>query len=394
MNNLLIKNVDAVLKDRIDQSVDVLIKDGKIAEIGKLNPENCEIIDGSNMLLFPGFVDIHIHGGGNSDFMDATPTAFENTVKSHLMHGTTTIVPTAMSASFEDICGFLSAYKTFKKISEYADMVPGLHLEGPYFSGANAKSSGAQPKNILRFPDIKEISKILKFADGSIIRWDAAPELPGSAMFAKIMKDNGILCAVGHSDATASEAENGFKNGFSHITHFLNATSAHRKREQKVFAGILEATYLNDDITIELIGDGCHIAKEDFLLALKIKGAEKISVITDAMRLSATNIKQGKLGSILNGTDCIVDDGVAKLTDMSSFAGSICTMDRALKVLCNDFSISPCIASVMMSLSPSKLLKIQDKKGTISVGKDADLVLTDKSFNIKNVILAGVPQIK
>lgn len=390
MKDLLIKNVRIVSPLKITEPTDLLIKDGKISKIGEINDESSyKTVYGKGNYLFPGFIELHVHGGGNADFMDATKEAFETAVKCHLEHGTTTIVPTAMSASFEDLCGFLNAYKEFKKTSAYGDSAVGVHLEGPYFSGANAKSSGAQPTDVLRYPDMDEVDKLLEIANGDIIRWDAAPEFPGALDFAKKMTENGILCAVGHSDATAEEAKKGFKSGFKHITHFYNATSMHRKREQKVFAGIVEATYLDDNITVELIGDGCHIAKEDFLLALKIKGAQNISVITDAMRLAGTDIKEGKLGGNKNGTPCIVDGGVAKLKDLSSFAGSVCTMERALKVLCGDFGFSPSIASTMMSYAPAKLLGLLKTKATAEIGKDADLCIVDKSFNLLTVIKDG-----
>lgn len=391
MKKILIKNATVIYPSSIANGKNVLIENGKIADVDYIREieENCEIIDACGGYLFAGFVDLHVHGGGGADFMDATSNAFETVVKTHLSHGTTTIVPTAMSATQQELKEFLYAYKDFKKQSEYADLTVGVHLEGPYFSGANAKSSGAQPSDVLRYPDVDEINQLINIANGDIIRWDAAPELPGADMFAKIMTENNILCAVAHSDATAEQTMFGFKNGFSHITHFYNAVSSHRKRKQKVYAGIVEATYLDDSITIELIGDGCHIAKEDFMLALKIKGAENISVITDAMRLAGTEMKSGKLGSLKNGTDCIVDDGVAKLCDLSSFAGSVCTMDRALSVLCKDFGFSPKLVSVMMSYAPAKLLGLENIIGSIGIGKKADLVITDEEYNVKAVIKNG-----
>jgi len=391
MDNLLIKNATIVLPNEVIENGNCLVSDGKIlcVNFSGESPKDTVIIDATGKFLFAGFVELHVHGGGNADFMDATKDAFETAIKTHLKYGTTTIVPTAMSASYEDICAFLSAYKEFNATSKYSDLAVGVHLEGPYFSNATAKSSGAQPKGLLRDPDKDEMEKILNFADGDIVRWDAAPELCGSDMFAREMTKRGIIASVAHSDATAAEAQSGFENGFSHATHFLNATSMHRKINQTVFAGVMEATYLNDDVTIELISDGRHICKEDFQLAKKIKGVEKISVITDAMRLAGTDIKKGKLGSLKNGTDCVVDDTVAKLADLSSYAGSICTMERALGVLCRDFGFSESDVSVMMSLSPAKLLKLDDKIGSIAENKNADLLIVNKDYKIETVIKNG-----
>ena len=388
MSSLLIKNANVVLPNEVRQT-NILIKDNEIEKIGVETTGNyCQTIDAECGYLFPGFIDVHIHGGGGADFMDATLEAFETVVKAHLKHGTTTLIPTAMTATNEELIGFINAYHQFKANSKYADLAVGLHLEGPYFSKANGKSKGAQSGNLIRDIDFDEINQILALANGSIIRWDAAPEVENSGKFAKAMKGNNIICAVAHTNATAQEAQKAFEYGFSHITHFYNAVTAYMKREQIVTAGVVEATYLNENITVELICDGKHIPKQCMELALKIKGADKVVGITDATRISCTNMSSGKLGSIKNGTEVIVDDGVAKLSDMSSYAGSICTMDRALKVLCIDYDIDPVTASKMLSATPAKHIKAENI-GQIREGFNADLVITDSEYSVKKVIKNG-----
>ncbi len=388
--NTLIKNATVVFCNGVCVS-DILIKNGIIVDTdykGEIT-DNMEIINADGNYLLAGFVDLHVHGGGGADFMDATTNAFETAVKAHLQHGTTLLYPTAVAASYEDLCDFLNAYNEFKSKSEYADLTDGVHLEGPYFFGATQLSRGAQKADVLRLPDMSEVEKLLEASKGSIARWDASPELPGAYEFANKMRDLGIVCAVAHTDATAAQTLKGFENGFSHITHFYNATSLHRKREQTVYAGVVEATYLDDNVTVELIGDGCHIPKETFMLTLKIKGKDKLSVITDGMRIAGTNMQSGKLGSLKNGSEVIVDAGVAKLADRVSFAGSIATMDRCLRVLCNDFGIDLSTASVMLSLTPAKRMGVDNKKGSITVGKDADLVLLDKDLKVLKVMTSG-----
>lgn len=391
MKNLLIKNAAVVFPDSIKHSCNVLTLNGKISDCDFRGdpPENTEIINAEGNYLLPGFIDIHIHGGGGADFMDATPEAFETAVKSHLQHGTTTLVPTAMSASEKDLTAFLKAFKSFRKNSKYGALTPGVHLEGPYFSGASAKSGGAQPRDILRLPDINEVERLLKTADGDILRWDAAPELPGADEFARCMTDNGILCAIAHSNADSEEAQRGIDCGFSHVTHFYNAVTTYHKTGQTVYGGIVEAAYLNSGVTVELICDGKHIPRDILRLALKIKGVNSVAAITDAMRLSGTDMRQGKLGSLANGTDVIADDGVAKLPDMSSFAGSVATMDRCLKVLCLDYGISLTDASVMLSGTPARLLRLGSTKGRIQNGMDADMVLVNREMAVTGVISNG-----
>ena len=376
------------MTDRVAENTDILIADGRIEALGNGFKAD-EVIDAKGCLIFPGFVDVHVHGGGGSDFMDATVEAFETAVLAHLKHGTTTIVPTAMSAIEQDLTDFLNCFKAFKSQSKYALNAPGVHLEGPYFSGATAKSGGAQPKNVLREPDFEEIARLLAVADGSIIRWDAAPELPGAQEFAQLMLKNGIVPAMAHSNADSDEAQRGIDFGFAHVTHFYNAVTSYHKIGQKPRAGLVEAVYLNPNVTIELICDGRHIPRDIVKLALLIKGPDNVSAITDGMRIAATNLKEGKLGSLKSGTDVIVDDDVAKLTDMSSFAGSIATMDRCLRVLCKDYGIDTVTAAKMLSTTPARHIKATGI-GEIKPGFAADLVFTDADYNVKRVLKAGL----
>ena len=387
MSTLQIKNAQVVLPNGVKET-DVLVEDGIIAAIGECKSAD-KTVDALGCFLLPGFIDIHVHGGGGADFMDGTPDAFETAVKSHLAHGTTTIVPTAMSATEEELTGFLLAFKAFRKQSRYAGMVPGLHLEGPYFSGANAKSSGAQPKDLLRLPNEAEMDRLLAIADGDILRWDAAPELPGVDMFVRKCKENGILPAMAHSAATGDETQAGIDLGFCHVTHFYNAVTFYRKVGQIPQSGLVERVYLNDTVTIELICDGRHIPRDIVRLALKIKGADNVSAITDGMRIAGTDLQSGKLGSLKNGTDVIVDDTVAKLTDLSSFAGSIATMDRCLRVLVKDYGIDIVTASNMMSGAPAKHIGAK-QIGKIAIGYKADLVIADQECKIVSVFKNGL----
>ena len=390
--SLLIENARVVLTDRVTEPQNVLLKGGRIAALDYQGGA-AQSLDAKGGYLLAGFIDLHVHGGGGADFMDATPEAFEQAVAAHLKHGTTLLYPTAMTAAEEDLNAFIDAYLAFKEKSPYAPLAGGLHLEGPYFAGSGAQSRGAQKAGSMRDPNEAETARLLKRAKGAILRWDAAPELAGIEVFAKQMKAAGVIAAVAHTDATAEEAEQAYQWGFSHVTHFYNAVSSHRKRGQTVYGGEVEATYLNDDVTVELIGDGCHIPKPELMLAIKIKGANGVSVITDATRIAGTDLKEGKLGSLQNGSDVIVEDGVAKLPDRSSFAGSIATMDRCLRTLCSLYGLPMPLASKLLSLSPAKRMGIADRKGSIEVGKDADLVIVDEKLQIQNVIVGGEVQV-
>ena len=386
----VIKNAFPVIPDKVPEKSTIVISDGVIVSVGNDEiPQGAKVIDAQDGYVFPGFIDEHVHGGGGADFMDATAESFETAVKAHLAHGTTQLLPTAMTASYEDMIAFVEAFKAFKSNSEYGKNTPGIHLEGPYFSGANAKSTGAQKNDLMRSPTDEEMDGILKAADGSLRRWDAAPEVDADGIFARKMKENGIICSMAHSAATSEQAQKGIDNGFAHVTHFYNAVTTYHKKDQTVCAGVVEAAYLNKDVFVEFICDGRHIPRDIMRLALMIKGKERVMGITDAMRIAATDMQSGKLGSNSRGTDVIVDDSVAKLPDLSSFAGSIATMDRCLRVLCRDYGFDVGTAAAMLCETPAKHLGIFDKKGEIAVGKDADLVIADRNFNLKCVLFEG-----
>lgn len=391
MKNLFIKNAKVVLPNTVTDKVSVLVCDGKIKEIDcKVCPENAKVLDADGGYLLAGFIDTHVHGGGGADFMEATVEAFHTVTETHLKHGTTMLAPTSMTATPEELQNFVKTYLEFLKTDRKGAKTLGLHLEGPYLSGAGGKSKGAQRGDLLRYPDMDEIKLLYELSEGHIIRWDTAPELPGAVEFAEYLSEKGVVCSMAHSTATTDEAETGINAGFSHVTHCYNAITTYHKDGQKVLDGVVEAAYLNDDVVIELICDGCHIPKGVVRLALKIKGAEKVCAITDAMRIAGTDMKKGYLGTPSCGNEVIVDDGVAKLPDLSSFAGSIATTDRCLRVLCQDYGINICDASKMLSLAPAKLHKIDKEYGSIEVGKVADLVIADCNYNIESVILDGI----
>lgn len=389
-NSVFITNAKVVLSHEVVKT-SVLVINGSIWEIDcKQAPAGIKTIDANGSYLLAGFIDTHVHGGGGADFMDGTVEDFETVTRAHLRHGTTALCPTSMTATPSDLEHFIRTYLAFLKAERRGAKTLGLHLEGPYLSGASQKAQGAQRADLLRYPDMEETERLYALADGHMLRWDAAPELPGSAAFATYLSKRGVLCSIAHSLATTDQALVGFATGFSHVTHCYNATTTYHKEGQTVLDGVVEAAYLQEDAVIELICDGCHIPRGILLLALKIKGAEKVCAITDAMRLAGTDRKIGILGSKHNGTEVIVDGGVAKLKDLSSFAGSIATADRCLKVLCGQYGVSVCDASKMLSFAPAKLHHVEHCMGSIRVGNAADLVLADDTFTVTDVFLDGI----
>lgn len=383
MSYTLIKNAKVISERKILKR-DILIKGSVIADADFSGepPPDCIEIDAMKNYLSPGFVDIHVHGGGGFDFMDCTQEAFCSISKTHLKAGTTTLIPTAVSAEFEDILQMISAYKAY---SPCCPNFYGIHLEGPFIS---KKQKGAHKAELLHSPTDWEIQSLLSQGNGVIKRITAAPELEGVSYLAKKMTENGVVMSLGHSDATAQTALASFKKGFTHITHLYCATPSIRKINQVITGGILEAAYLEDNVTAELIADGKHVAPEALQLALKIKGIEKIALTTDALRPAGTTVTESWLGEKIPENRIIIEDGVAKLPDRSSFAGSIATCSMLLEKGVYHYALPLADVIFMLTQTPAEIMHIPNK-GKIQKGYDADFVFLDANLKTQMVMCMG-----
>ncbi len=383
MSYLLIKD-GKVIADGTIRRGDILVDDDTILEVGFSGdiPAGCEVLDAQGKYVSPGFIDIHVHGGGGYDIMDCTEEAFCEVANIHLKNGTTTIVPTAVSAPMEDIFEMI---EVCKKAIDKCPSIYGLHLEGPYIS---VNQKGAHNEKLLHAPTAEETKRLLEVGEGIICRMTAACELDNMQEFAQTLKDHGIGLALGHSDATAAQALEGFRWGFSHITHLYSATPSVRKINQVVTAGVIEAAYLDDAVTVELIADGNHATEHGLKLAMKIKGTDNVVLVTDAIRPAGLDVTESYLGAKLPENRVIVEDGVAKLPDRSVFAGSIATMARVLKKSMTHYHLELVDAIKMMTETPAKVLGAKDL-GKIQKGFKADFVLFDEDWNISNVIKNG-----
>ena len=383
MSYLLIKN-GRIITDGCITKRDILLKNSTIENDdfkGEM-PQNCTVIDAHENYVSPGFVDIHLHGGGGYDFMDCSAEAFEGISKIHLENGTTTLVPTAVSSTMETT---MELIRTYKKNTEKYPNFYGIHLEGPYIS---KEQKGAHKEHLLHAPTKEETELLLSEGKGIIKRITAAPELDNMTEFAEMMLSNGVRLALGHSNATSDIALEAFKKGFNHITHLYSATTTVRKINQVLKGGIVEAAYLDDNVTIELIADGKHAAIDALKLAVKIKGPDKVALVTDALRPAGTNVKESWLGEKTPENRVIIEDGVAKLPDRSVFAGSIATGAMLLERGVNHYGQSLADTVKMMTQTPAAILGAE-KKGRIKTGFDADIVIFNNSYNVEKVILGG-----
>lgn len=334
-------------------------------------------IDAKGGYVLPGGIEMHVHGGGGRDFMEGTEDAFRVAVAAHQKYGTTSIFPTLSSSTVPMIRE--AAATCDKLMAEKDSPILGLHLEGHYF---NPKMSGAQMPENIKLPDPKEYVPIIE--DFTCIkRWDAAPELPGTDEFARYITSKGVVAALGHTAANYEEVLRGYNAGFSHATHFYNAMPGFHKNGEYKQEGTVEAVYLIDGISVEMIADGIHVPVPILKLIHKIKGVERTALVTDALACAASD------SNTAFDPRVIIEDGVCKLADRSALAGSIATMDRLIRTTVNMAGIPLEDAARMASETPARIMGVYDRKGSIQKGKDADIIIFDKDLNLTNVIAMG-----
>jgi N-acetylglucosamine-6-phosphate deacetylase len=261
----------------------------------------------------------------------------------------------------------------------------GLHLEGPYFAQSQR---GAQDPRYIRNPDPGEYKEVLERST-SIKRWSAAPELDGAITFGRYVTSKGVLAAVAHTDAVYEEVLEAFQNGYTLATHLYSAMSGVTRRNAFRYAGVIESAYLLDEMDVEIIADGVHLPAPLLKLVYKIKGANRTALITDAMRAAAMPEGESMLGSLKNGLKVIVEDGVAKLPDRTAFAGSVATADRLVRTVIKFADVPLMDAVQMMSGTPARIMKVSDKKGSLAIGKDADILIFDENINVKMTMVKG-----
>lgn len=380
-------NGKIITPEKIIDGGTILIQSNRIEAIsnGDIEVANCIEIDAKGKFISPGFIDIHVHGGGGYDFMDGNEEAFLKIAATHAKFGTTAMLPTTLTSTKKAMLQILGVYETANRNNVKGAQFLGMHLEGPYIA---MSQKGAQDPRYIRDPLPEEYEEILsKFS--CIKRWSAAPELKGAIEFGKYIKSKGVLPAVAHTDAIYEEVVKAFDNGYTLATHLYSAMSTVTRRNSFRFAGVVESAYIIDEMDVEIIADGVHLPAPLLKLVYKIKGADRTALITDAIRPAGTNVSESILGSKEDGLKVIIEDGVAKLPDRSSFAGSVATADRLVRTMITLAEIPLEDAVKMISATPARILGVQDKKGTLAVGKDADILIFDKNIQISMTMING-----
>ncbi len=387
-SRIKITNGKLITPYRLIENGTVLIADGKIiaVEEGDIPFEADLVIDAKQDYVSPGFIDLHVHGGGGADFMDGNVDAFLKVAETHAKYGTTSLVPTTLTSEQEDLIETFRVYEEALQKNTHGAQFLGLHLEGPYFS---MNQRGAQDPRYIRNPNPEEYLDILKTYGKYIARWSSAPELPGSIEFALALKEYGVMPAIAHSDAVYEDVIRAFEYGYKLATHLYSGMSGVTRRNAFRYAGVIESAFLIDEMDVEVICDGIHLPEPFLKLIYKIKGSEHIALVTDAMRGAGMPEGESILGGLRNGLKVIIEDEVAKLPDKTAFAGSVATADRLVRTMMKLGGVPLLQAVKMLTQNPARIMGIDNRKGTLQKGKDADIILFDEAISIKKTIVGG-----
>jgi N-acetylglucosamine-6-phosphate deacetylase len=362
----------------------ILIREGVIEAIGPREgmnvPTDANEIIATDKSAIPGFVDVHIHGAGGRDVMEATPEAMAAVTKMVARHGTTSIVATTVTASPEDICrsceGIAKYIAGQHESGDPRAEVLGIHFEGPFLSKLRR---GVHPEEWLRLPSAELLEKFIAAAGGNARILTLAPELLGAIPCIDAARKAGMVVAIGHTDATYEQARVAITHGARHAVHVYNAMRPFSHRD----SGVIGAVLTSSDITAELIADGVHVEETAMRLLLRAKNTDCVILISDGV--SATGMPDGKY--MLGQFEVTVSGGVCRNSE-GKLAGSTLTLDKAMK---NVMALGKTFAEAtrMLTLNPAGLLGVEFKKGALRVGADADILLMDEELQLGGVWIRG-----
>lgn len=370
----LIRNCRIISPGKDIPSGNILLEDGRIADVGTSAFQADREIDGSGLIAAPGFIDIHSHGRSNHDFCDGTAEAFAAIGRDKLQDGVTGFLATSLSVSEDDLRNLCRQAESYKKnVTDGASLL-GVHLEGPFFTPACA---GAQNPAFLQHPRIGLVDELN--AISPVKKVSFSPELPGGIEFTRQLCERGIMPSGGHSEADYDCFEAARQAGMKHLTHFCNVmTPVHHLRFGMVGGGLMD-----DDVYVEMICDGVHLCDQMIRMIARMKGPNRMMLITDAMRASAMPDGDYSLG----GLPVVVKDGCARLTT-GQVAGSTLRYFNGLKRLVRLTGLPLSEAVRATSLNQAESLKL-GKRGKLEPDYIADIVLLDENLDVRMTIVNG-----
>ncbi|GAA2764921.1 N-acetylglucosamine-6-phosphate deacetylase [Streptomyces paradoxus] len=354
------------------------VKNGRLAvhgtRIAPTVPENAQVIDVTDHYVIPGFVDLHNHGGGGASFTSGSVDDILKGIHTHRLHGTTTLVASTVTGDMD----FLT--RRAGLLSELAEQgeIAGVHFEGPFISPCR---KGAHSEALLRDPHPADVRKLIDAARGQARMLTLATELPGGLDSVRLLADHGVIAAIGHTDATYEQTVEAIDAGATVATHLFNAMPPLGHRSPGPIAALLE----DDRVTVELINDGTHLHPAALQLAFHHAGADRVAFITDAMDAAGFGDGRYWLGPL----EVEVADGVARLVEDGTIAGSTLTLDRAFKRAVTVDGLSVEDAVTALSATPARLLGMADTIGSLEPGKYADLLILDSAYELKGVMRRG-----
>lgn len=358
----------------------VYVNGGIITDVTGEKREADECYDFTGRYVSPGFIDTHTHGGGGYSFFKAEAEDVAKGCDFHLKFGTTTVCPTLVACSYEDMLFSMESISTVIKNGLSKANVLGAHIEGPYLAAAQC---GGQPPRFITKPIKNEYEDVVNKYGKYVSRWTFAPEMDEDGEFCRYIVKNGILASAGHTDAIYSDMCKAIDNGCNLITHLYSCVSTVTRDHGFRRLGVIESTYLRDELNAELICDGKHLPPDLIRMIIKIKGTDKVILTTDSLDVAGSDQKEG----YYSDTHYIIEDGVAKLYDRSAFAGSVATADVLIRTLTKECGYGVAESVKMLTKNPAKLFGLN--KGELKAGYDADIVVFDGDINVESVFVMG-----
>lgn len=370
---------DRILMENGVQAGYVYFENGRIAAVTAQELPFDREWDRTGMIVSPGFVELHTHGGAGHDFLSSAADIVAG-CNFHLEHGATTVCPSLSAAPFERMRQAVLEAKRAQRDPALLPNLPGVHMEGPYLS---PEQCGAQCVDFMSDPVPEQYEGLLAEAGEAVARWTYAPERDADGRFCRYLREHGVLPSAGHTNAVYGDMCVAEDNGCRLVTHLYSCTSTVTRKQGFRSLGVIESAFLSDEMSVELIADGKHLPPELIQMILKIKGLEHVTVCSDSLALAGTNVTHGWMVN----TEFLIEEGVCKLKDRSAFAGSIASADVLVRVLTQQVGLALPQAVQLAAHNPARLMGWN--KGVLAEGYDADIVVFDDDIHICDAFVMG-----